>query len=114
MKHKPDDDDDVDCYHSRSLASHSDLGGRYSSLEKPFNPGAGDGYPKLPSTPLTDPADHEFNPDRDVVEDPTSDRFGVDLTKLPGTQLEASPANSVPKPVEPIERDRASSFRRRV
>ena len=82
MKQKPSDEGDT--YHGRALDSLSEMQGRYASLSKPRNIGAGDGYPDQPASyPLRD---HPELPDdfTDKVEEPTSDRFGVDLNRIPG------------------------------
>jgi hypothetical protein len=76
-----------DTFFSRQDESLSLEGGRFALANgKPRLVGSDlDPYRTLQSTPLTDPdPTHGFAPDRDVVEEPTSDRYGIDLNKLPG------------------------------
>jgi hypothetical protein len=84
---------DRDTFFSRQDESLSLEGGRFALANgKPRLVGSHlDPYATEQSTPLTAPdPTHGFVPDRDVVEEPTSDRYGIDLNKLPG----APPAES--------------------
>jgi len=115
IRHKSEDDE-PDTYHSRTLDGVSDLGGRYAALDTPRNIGAGDGYPMQPEDyPLRD---HPELPDdfTDKVEEPTGDKFGMDLTTLssapPPDSVSPPPANS--EVSVSTQGAASSSFRRRV
>jgi hypothetical protein len=102
-----------DTYHQRNLDSLSEMQGRFSGLEKPVNIGETNRYPRVAETPLTaQQPDHGFIAERDSVEEATSDKFGVDLTRLPGTPApESSPIPQATDEVAPTAT--SSSFDRR-
>ena len=115
--HLRDDDDEIgDTYQSIAMNTLPDAGGRFAGYGEPNNIGATNKYPSVAETPLTRPTvEQGFVPDRDCVDEPTTDRFGVDITRLPGAPpLEPPPANSSSPDSKPIKRCKGSAFCRRV
>ena len=118
--HLPPDPDDEgnDCYHTLSLSSIPDEGGRFAR-EEPNNIGQTNRYPEVAASSLTRPTPEQgYAPDRDSMGEETSMQFGANLNFLPGTPgwsspspLEPPPANSIPNAFgEQIERGGGSSF----
>src|SRR5215467_2306290 len=82
---RSDDDEGNDCYHTLSLSSIPDEGGRFAR-EAPNNIGQTNRYPEVAPSSLTRPTPEQaYSADRDSMGEETSMQFGVDITRLPGS-----------------------------